>query len=243
MSTARSLACLALLVGVATGSPLRAQSRIYVAPSSPTAADAVEVTVGDICVGFSKGPQILQQTIRIDGLTFFCPLAPPTLDTQSFFLGTLPVGTYTVNVYVDNRLTGVKEFDVQPPPAEVLPDSSLFVFLHHFRFRVDASWHAPAVLAGGGTAYGRQLTDESGYFWFFDPADAELTVRVIDGRLVNGHFWVFIASTTNLGFDVTVTDTGDGHLACAPPGPANCESRTYHGSTGTNQNFLDVAAF
>ena len=28
-----------------------------------------------------------------------------------------------------------------------------------------------------------------GYFWFFDPANVELAVKVLDGRPINGKFW------------------------------------------------------
>lgn len=45
---------------------------------------------------------------------------------------------------------------------------------------------------GQGSA--RPLTDESGAFWFFDPVNIEVTIKVLDGRPINGHFWVFIAN-------------------------------------------------
>jgi hypothetical protein len=249
MSIARFLVSVSLLTAlmvVSIGSPLRAQqpSRIYVSPSSPTTTDAVEITVGAVCVAFIQAPQLAQQTIRIDGVPFNCGLGPPTLATQTFLIGTLPTGVYTLDVYVSNQLSSVQQFSVGPQNAEALPDDvNLDVFLNQFRFRVEASWHDPRAGAGGGSGYGRQLTDESAYFWFFDRTSAEVTVRVIDGRFVNGHFWVFVASTTDLGLDLTVIDTGEGHLACAPLGPATCPSRTYHALSGKNQNFLDVEAF
>jgi hypothetical protein len=249
MSMARFLVCVSLIAQSAAslGSPLRAQqpAQIYVSPSSPTTADAVEITVGAVCVTFAQPPQLSQQTIRIDGMPFpTCPAAPPTLSLQTFLFGALQAGVYKVDVYVSDRLSSVQEFSVQPQTAAALSDDlSLLVFLNHFRFRVEAGWHDQRAGAGGGSGYARQLTDESAYFWFFDAASAELTVRLIDGRFVNGHFWVFIASATDLGFDLTVTDTGEARLVCAPFGSATCPSRTYHALSGRNQNFFDVNAF
>ena len=39
----------------------------------------------------------------------------------------------------------------------------------------------------------------------------EVLVKVLDGCSVNGGDWVFLASATDLGFHVTVTDTATGN--------------------------------
>ena len=54
------------------------------------------------------------------------------------------------------------------------------------------------------------LTGDTGAFWFFDPANLELMIKVLDGRAVNGYFWVFYGSLSNVEFTVTVTDTTTG---------------------------------
>jgi hypothetical protein len=43
------------------------------------------------------------------------------------------------------------------------------------------------------------LTGNTGYFWFFDPTNVEMTVKVLDGCSVNGHYWVFAGGMTNVG--------------------------------------------
>jgi len=76
------------------------------------------------------------------------------------------------------------------------------------------------------------LTGDSGLFWFFDPANLELTVKVIDGCGVNGHRWVFLSGLTNVEVTTTVTDTEGG------------AKKTY--SNPLNRNFrpvFDTAAF
>lgn len=76
------------------------------------------------------------------------------------------------------------------------------------RFRVGVSWTDFQGGAGEGTA--RPLTGDTGAFWFFDADNLELMVKVLDGRPVNGHFWVFLAGLSNVGYTVTVTDTVTG---------------------------------
>ena len=34
------------------------------------------------------------------------------------------------------------------------------------------------------------LSGDTGYFWFFGTANVELVVKVLDGRALNGRFWV-----------------------------------------------------
>jgi streptogramin lyase len=54
------------------------------------------------------------------------------------------------------------------------------------------------------------LTGNTGYFWFFDPANIEMTVKVLDGCSLNAHYWVFAAGMTNVGVDWKVTNNLSG---------------------------------
>jgi hypothetical protein len=97
------------------------------------------------------------------------------------------------------------------------------------RFRFDVQFTNP--LSGGGTETGNPvpLAADTGALWFFDPAVPELVAKVIDGTAVNGHFWVFFASLTNVEFDLTVTDTQTGAV------------RVYHNPAGTLASVADTA--
>ena len=55
-------------------------------------------------------------------------------------------------------------------------------------------------------------TNGSGIFSFFDPANWEILVKVLDGCEANGHVWVFAASTTDLESVVRVEDTVTGEM-------------------------------
>lgn len=77
------------------------------------------------------------------------------------------------------------------------------------RYSVSVEWWT----SGGESGFGRVVragTNESGLFWFFDPANWEVLIKVLDGCALSDSVWVFAASTTDLGFSIRVTDTVTG---------------------------------
>ena len=79
------------------------------------------------------------------------------------------------------------------------------------RFAVTVDWRG----AGGeesGATVAHAGTNDSGMFWFFDRANWEVLVKVLDGCGVNGRVWVFAASTTDLGYAIRVEDTATGEV-------------------------------
>lgn len=76
------------------------------------------------------------------------------------------------------------------------------------RFAVDVTANAvrpgaPFPLPAGA----EPLTDDTGTFWFFRPANVELMVKLLDGRSVNGFYWFFSGALSNVGYEIVVTDT------------------------------------
>jgi hypothetical protein len=104
----------------------------------------------------------------------------------------------------------------QPPPAGPCAAGSADLCLGN-RFRVSVSWHT-STGAGNGTAV--PLTGDTGYFWFFNSANVELVLKILDGRTLNNHFWVFYGALSNVGYTITVTDTQTGRTKryVNPPG-------------------------
>ena len=98
--------------------------------------------------------------------------------------------------------------------------------LRDSRFAVTAAWAADAADDGDDGDVEQSATvvpagtNDSGLFSFFDPANWEILVKVLDGCKANGHVWVFTASTTNLESVVRVEDTVTG------------ESREYRNAPG-----------
>jgi hypothetical protein len=97
------------------------------------------------------------------------------------------------------------------------------------RFRVEVEWRDFRGRSGIGTA--RPLTSDTGSFWFFDQANLELFVKVLDARSINDHFWVFYGALSNVEYTLRVTDTETGAV------------RTYRNPSGTFASQGDVEAF
>jgi len=98
------------------------------------------------------------------------------------------------------------------------------------RFRVQVDWRA---LNAGPSGIGQALplTDSTGAFWFFNPTNIELVVKVLDGRSVNGKFWVFYGALSNVEYTITVMDTLTGTF------------KTYFNPQGRLASLADTAAF
>jgi hypothetical protein len=98
------------------------------------------------------------------------------------------------------------------------------------RFQVSVSWRNTQNGARGtGTAVA--LNGQTGLFWFFDAANVELVVKMVDGRAVNGKFWFFYGALSNVQYEVRLTDTADG------------SSRTYRNVAGNLCGVGDTSAF
>jgi hypothetical protein len=55
------------------------------------------------------------------------------------------------------------------------------------------------------------LTLKSGYFWFDWNQNPRVVVKILDGRIDNGHYWIHISALTDAGFTVRVTDRVSGN--------------------------------
>jgi hypothetical protein len=116
-----------------------------------------------------------------------------------------------------------------PLPTECVPGPTVLCLLGG-RFQVEVAWHDQH---NGGSGVGTAVpqTDQTGLFWFFNAANIELVVKVLDGRPVNGHFWVFYGALSDVEYVLTVTDVGAG------------ERRFYHNDPGDLCGVGDAAAF
>ncbi|MCE2557645.1 MAG: hypothetical protein J4F98_03245 [Acidobacteria bacterium] len=94
------------------------------------------------------------------------------------------------------------------PPGPCVADAETLC-LREARYAVAVEWRTADGEVGVGSAV-QDGTDDSGLFTFFDPDNWEILIKVLDGCAVNGHVWVYGASTTDLGYTITVTDTETG---------------------------------
>ncbi len=107
--------------------------------------------------------------------------------------------------------------------------SAAALCLNGGRFRAEAAWRDFAGRTGTGTAVA--LSADTGYFWFFDPANVEAVLKVLDGRGTNGHFWAFYGALSNVEYSLTITDTQTG------------AARRYFNPTGRFASVGDTTAF
>ncbi|MFN2633238.1 MAG: WD40/YVTN/BNR-like repeat-containing protein [Thermoanaerobaculia bacterium] len=102
--------------------------------------------------------------------------------------------------------------------------------LNSNRFRVQVNWVAANVgTSGAGRA--APLASDSGSFWFFSAGNLELNLKVVDGRAVNGRFWVFFGALSDVQYTITVTDTETG------------QQRVYTNPQGRLASVADTSAF
>jgi glucose/arabinose dehydrogenase len=83
------------------------------------------------------------------------------------------------------------------------------------RFRLTVEWQSPWS-GDAGVAAAVPLTDQSGFFTFFDPSNLEMAVKMVDGTDYNGHFWVYWTALTNLETVLTVEDLFAGRTRTFP---------------------------
>jgi hypothetical protein len=98
-----------------------------------------------------------------------------------------------------------EEEPVEEPPCQKGPET---LCLSQGRFRLSAEWVNHQGQTGTGKAV--EISDNTGTFWFFQAANVEVVVKVLNGCPNNGHFWVFAGGLTNVEVHLTVEDTKTG---------------------------------
>ncbi len=113
-----------------------------------------------------------------------------------------------------------------PAPCQVAQDR---LCLQSGRFEVKVDWKDFA--GGSGPARAVQLTDQGGYFTFFNVQNVELALKLLDGTAANSRFWLFYASLSNVEFTVRITDHAAG------------TTREYRNPPSTMRSMVDLQAF
>jgi hypothetical protein len=222
------------------GPQLGSAPDIAVHPEHPTAADPVHVEVAvlntepDIVFTGMEGRSLFFDYSSWEYPAGGPPPPPPLLrHTARTTAGPLAPGVYRVDVRKDGIHEFGQSFEVTKfaaSPALRLGEASEDHFDIEVSYRIPGEAHfraAPAV----------PLTRDSAYFYFFDRENVEVTAKVLDGRGVNGHWWVFLANMTTVELEIEVT-------RCPPDGlPVPCVTKTYVQPPGQNRNFLDTSTF
>ncbi len=97
------------------------------------------------------------------------------------------------------------------------------------RFQVEVDWTVPGL--GSGPGHAVPLTGDTGTFWFFSNSNIELVLKVLDGQVVNGNYWVYYGGLSDVAYRITVTDT------------RTTMKRTYENPAGRLVSRADTEAF
>lgn len=235
------LRALALALALCCAAPAAASHlpSITFEPLRPTTREPIHIRI-DLLVSPDIDPKLHFSHVEGHRIVFVIgSLAGPNLKPPSVpwsaetFVGPLPKGFYTVVIESEDGINYQRTFEVtEPSPALGLQESE------DSAFTVAVDFEPPPGSNLRGTGYGVPLTRESGYVWFFAPDNVELTVKILDGRAVNGRWWVFLASMTDVPFTVTIQQCPTNPQVGQP-----CNVKTYTNPKGVNRNVLDVDAF
>jgi hypothetical protein len=178
----------------------------------------IEADPSAICSGFDQGNFIYEQDIEggTGGGSSGSLALLADLSVVGQELGACGVNTDDdcdrTNLTIDGafRVTfpSVSTWLAPAAPSTCVPNGTTLC-LHGGRFQVTANWTKTTGEHGSGT--GVVLTDDSAYFWFFNPDNVEMIVKALDAcAIAPNKFWVFAGGLTNVAVRMTVVDTHTG---------------------------------
>jgi predicted esterase len=112
---------------------------------------------------------------------------------------------------VSSMLAGFQFLMSKTYGVSCTPDAT-HLCLQQGRYRVAVTWN-DGTGSGVGTVATGAVSSDSGVFWFFDPTNWEMMVKVLDGCTINQRIWVFAAALSTVQYTLTVTDTVSGQTA------------------------------
>ena len=140
-----------------------------------------------------------------------------------------PMRDVSMPMHVDREAFGTGTGVLDSGATGTCTPDATHLCLTEDRFRVSVEWEDFQGNTGVGQAI--PITTDTGYFWFFDDANVELVLKVLDGRVINNNFWVFYGALSNVEYTITVTDTVTG------------DEKQYINPSGNFGSVGDTAAF
>lgn len=110
--------------------------------------------------------------------------------------------------------------DGAAPPKMDCVESAETLCLLEGRLMLEGRWKNQHDGGTEGVARALPLTDKTGMFWFFQEDNIEVILKALDATVVNGHFWIFLGSLSDVEYwiDATNTTTGERVTYYNPPG-------------------------
>lgn len=111
----------------------------------------------------------------------------------------------TAGISPDYKALGIR---LEAEASSACIPTATALCLNRGRFKVEANYRTVAGQTGDAQVV--KLTDETGYFWFFNATNVESVVKILDGCALNNRFWVFAGGLTDVFVSLTITDTETG---------------------------------
>jgi plastocyanin len=192
------------------------------APAAPSNLTATGVSSTDIQLNW-KDNSNNETGFRIENKTAstayqLVATAPPN-STGATVSGLSPATAYTFHVRA-NGAGGNSNFSNEAT-ASTLGDTAPCVAGRNTlclgeggRFKAEVAWSSQSSGSGNAIAVPLASAPQSGLFYFIDPSNIEMLVKVLNACVpaLGNHYWVFYAATTNVQFTLTVTDTRSGQV-------------------------------
>jgi hypothetical protein len=141
--------------------------------------------------------------VRLDRAESDPACLPPTEDATTLGGGSIDLGQLDPGVYLAELRDAADSGLLRSAPFTVADAGDGATLLG--RYRVSMTWKTP----DGQTGPARPIalgSPESALFAFFNLANWEVLVKVLDGCAINGHRWIFLAAATDVEFTLTVAD-------------------------------------
>jgi hypothetical protein len=241
MQTARARSIVAglVLAAVPTVAAAAEPPRILFAPDPPTDSEIVRATVlgeNAVACGAAFFAYVDPAAARVR-LLGYSPYPPVACDsgwwTAQAVIGHLRPGVWAVEATLDDQPYATSPLTVVPSPTRVVIGSFEYFGTN---FRIEVEWRDPRT-GELHLAPGVALSDRAAQFWFFDAGNPELTLKILDGRALNGHHWLFASTLTNVETTLRI-------MACTEGDPPNCSApKEYRVPAGATFDIVDLTAF
>ena len=109
---------------------------------------------------------------------------------------------------IDGSDSGIEPFEIEVrgtgTVSGICPSTGALCLGAGERFKVEGRFLTNSALSGVASTI--ELTQDTGFLWFFSPSNVEAVIKVLDGCLPSNHYWVFAGGLTNVRTLFTVTD-------------------------------------
>ena len=231
------IALLCCSLGAASSAAAELPELVFV-PAAPTDSEVVRAVVlsdgsGGCAPYFYATVDHAAARVSLVGFDYGPPGCPQGAWTSQVVVGHLTPGDWTVEAAIDNVPYASTTLTVAASPTLVTLGSFKYFGTN---FRAEVEWVDPRT-GESRLAPGVALSNRSAQFWFFEPDNPEITLKVLDGTAINAHHWLFVSSMTGVEFTLRIK-------ACVEGDPPFCDAaKEYYSPAGANLDVVDVRAF